>query len=619
MRFSLWVAGAWAAGASVAAAVTCTPPLAHAAEVLELEPVVVTSKRPRFPIQPQRVTVISASEIQRTGAVNLAQLLKHQSGVAVREYGALGSLSTLTMRGALGEGVLVLRDGVKLNSPERGGVDLSNVSLLGVKRVEVLHGAASGLYGSEAVGGVINLVSDDAPANRLEAGIGTWGMRNLTTELGAQLGASRVNVGLRRLLAANDYPYVYRDAVATRQNDAFDATELWVGVERPTEQGSLRVNLGVNRHDKDVPGPVNFPSPQANQLTTSGQGSLRWSHAWLPTLEQTTSLSHHHSELAFSDPQSPFTPESLSRLNSTDLQSQLFWVSDAHEIRVGAGLRFDRMLGSDVGSRERLLSSAFFHELWALTPALTGFANLRLDHHPGFGLEASPRLGLTYQLMEPLRLRASVARAYRAPTFNDLYWPQLGNPDLRPERNEAYELGMDAARGPLMLTGTVFFNRGSDTILWKPGAGGDWTPSNVGRTETRGIEAKASYQLSETLGISGGATWLSAIDASETGVSAGKFLLYRPALVADLGLTYRPFTPLSLFVGWSLMGERFTTAQNTSSLPAHDLLSASLTYAFNERNTLALRGENLANRYYMLQPYYPMPGRTFSISWAIHF
>lgn len=619
MRFSLWAAGAWAAGASVAAAVTCSPPSAHAAEVLELEPVVVTSKRLRFPIQPQRVTVIPASEIQRTGAVNLAQLLKHQSGFAVREYGALGSLSTLTMRGALGEGILVLRDGVKLNSPERGGVDLSNVSLLGVKRVEVLHGAASGLYGSEAVGGVINLVSDDDAAKSLDLGLGSWGMRTLSAELGGRMGETRTTLGLRRVNASNDYPYVYRDVTAARQNDALDGTELWLGLDRPTDGGNLRLNLAFNRQDKGIPGPVNYPSPRANQLTTGAQGSLRWSQWLQPELEQTISLSHHLAELHYTDPLSIHSKESLSLLNSTDLQGQLLWASEAHETRLGAGIRHDRVLGTSVGNRERTLASAFVHEAWFVTPALTGFGNLRLDHHPGFGLEASPRLGLTVQVLEPLRLRASVGRAYRAPTLNDLYWPRLGNPDLRPERMQVYELGVDAQHGPVMLEGTAFYNRGTDTILWQPGAGGDWTPINAGQTETRGIEAKASLLLADNLKLSGGGTWLSAIDASPTGATAGKALLYRPSLVSDLSLSYAPVNALSMTVGWSLMGERFTTAQNTERLPAHDLWSASVTYTLNDRNTLALRGENLADRAYVLQPYYPMPGRTFSASWTLRF
>lgn len=617
MRVFRFAAGALAAGTLAIGAIACLPTVAFAAEVLELDPVVVTSTRPRFSPQPQRATVIPASEIQRSGALNLAQLLKQQSGFAVREYGALGSLATLTMRGALGEGILVMRDGIRLNSPERGGVDLSSVSLLGVKRVEILHGAASGLYGSEAVGGVINLISDDAPANRLEAGIGTWGTGTLSAELGTRMGETRATLGLRRVTAANDYPYVYRGVTAPRQNDALDATELWVGVDRPLEDGHLRLNVGVNRHDKRVPGPVNFPSPQAHQLTSSAQGSLRWNQWLQPALEQTTSLSHHVADLDFADPQSIYTPASRSLVNSTDLQSQLLWLSDAHETRVGAGSRFDRVLGSTVGAHERTWFNAFAHDAWFVTPALTGFANLRLDHLPGFGLEASPRLGATYQLAAPLRLRASLGRAYRAPTLNDLYWPRLGNPNLRPERTDVYELGLDVQEGPFRVENTVFYNRGTDTILWQPGAGGDWTPANAGLTETRGIETKASWRLMDAATLSGGGTWLSAVNAS--GTNAGKALLYRPSVVGDLGLTVRPVAPLTLSVGWSYLGERFTTAQNTESLPAHDLWSASLAYAFNDANTLSVRGENLANRYYVLQPYYPMPGRTFTASWTLRF
>ncbi len=599
--------------------IACLPGIVHAAEVLELEPVVVRATRPTFPTQPQRLSVLQASEIQRSGAVNLAQLLKHQSGLAVREYGAVGSLSTLTMRGALGEGILVLRDGVKLNSPERGGVDLSAVSLLGVKRVEILHGAASGLYGSEAVGGVINLVSDESPSNRLEAGLGTYGFTTLSTEVSALLGESRASLGLRRNTAANDYPYVYRDAVAARTNDALDGTEVWLGVERPVPDGNLRANATFNRQDKGVPGSANFPSPQANQLTTTAQGSVRWNQWVLPALEQTTSLSYHHADLLFSDPQSIYGTRSQSQLNSTDLQSQLLWLTDAHETRVGGGLRLDRVLGTNVGSRERTLASAFVHDTWFVTPALTGFGNLRLDHLPGFGLEASPRLGLAYQLSEPLRLRASLGRAYRAPTLNDLYWPRLGNPDLRPERTEVYEVGLDAQHGPVSVESTAFLNRGADTILWQPGAGGDWSPVNAGRTETKGVEAKASFRLSEQLSLAGSGTWLSAVDASPTGATAGKALLYRPSVLGNLTLTAQPLKALTLVVGWSLTGERFTTAQNTESLPPHDLWSASLAYAFNEQHTLVLRGENLANRYYVLQPYYPMPGRTFTASWSLRF
>lgn len=607
----------------------CAPPMAVAAdpraaappgaEPRMLEPVVVRSTLPVFPEHPQRVTVLTAADIQQSGAINLAQLLKQQPGLVVREYGALGSLATLSMRGSLGEGILILRDGIRLNSPERGGFDLSTISLLGVERVEILHGAASGLYGSEAVGGVIHVISSPTLSNRLEATLGTWGTRTLSAEVGARLGETRTSMAVRRTQATNDYPYVYRNATATRENDHLDGTEVWVGIDRPVASGDLRVTLAFNRQDKGVPGPVNYPSPQANQLTTSAQGSLRWNHAWRPTVEQTTLLSHQVSDLAFSDPDAVYAKSSESLMNATDLQSQLRVLSESHETRLGGGLRLERVLGTYVGARERLWANLQAHDTWFLTPVLSATLDLRLDHLESFGWEASPRLGLTYQVVAPLRLRAALGRAFRAPSLNDLYWPRLGNANLRPERTDVFELGLDAQSGPWSLESTAFFNRGTDTILWQPGLGGDWSPVNAGRTETRGVEAKASYWLNERLSLTGGGTWLSAIDASDSGATAGKALLYRPSLVGDLSATYRPWESLTLQVAWSVVGERFTTAQNTESLPAHDLWSASLSYALTPRNTVVLRGENLANRYYVLQPYYPMPGRTFSLAWMLRF
>lgn len=595
------------------------PSWAHAAEVMELDDVVVRSRRLRFPQQPQPLTRIEKAEIRASGAADLAQLLKGQPGLAIREYGAAGSLATPTMRGALGEGILVLRDGVKLNSPERGGTDLSTISLIGVKRVEILHGAASGLYGSEAVGGVIHLISDDAPHNRLQADVGTWGQRSLATEVAGSLGETRLALGLRRREAQNDYPFTYRGVTAPRANDALAATEVWLGGDRPLARGHVRSHLSLLHREKGLPGPVNFPSPSATQQNLEAQASSRWSQWIRDDVEQTTTLSYRHAELRYADPDSPYAKTSESLLSSTDAQSQLLWAGESHETRVGLGFQYDRVLGSTIGPHERLLGSAFAHETWFVTPALTAHGNLRLDHHPGFGLEASPRLGLTYLVAEAARLRAAVGRAYRAPTLNDLYWPRLGNPALRPERTEVYELGLDAAAGPWSAETSVFFNRGQDTILWQPGAGGDWSPVNAGRTETRGVEVKGQVQPLDQLTLGGGGTWLAALDASTGGTTAGKFLLYRPLFLADLSVTWRPWRPLALFVGWSLTGERFTTAQNTDSLPAHDLWSARLTYTLDARQTLSLRSENLANTYYVLQPYYPMPGRTFAAAWDIRF
>lgn len=595
---------------------------AFAAETVELAPVVVRAARPRFPAQPQGVVILDRERLRASGASTLAQLLKHEASFSIREYGPRGQLATATMRGSLGEGILVLRDGVKLNSPTLGGKDLSTVSLLGVDRVEILSGGASGLYGSEAVGGVINLVSQEAPINRLEAGLGNWGERYVQAETGAGWEDGSVRAGLRRLLADNAYPYEYRKVVSDRANAQFDGLDLSVGARQRWGYDALALDLTYLQHDKGIPGPVNYPSPRASQHDRDLSGTLRWSRDWEDGPRQRTALSHRVNALQALDPLAIAGISSLTRVDTTDLQTQLSWEGAANALTWGLGGTLDTVDGPNFGLKARTSLTTFVHDTWYASDRLTVQGDLRLDHQSTFGLHASPRLGLSYTLAPELRLRTALGQAYRAPTFNDLYWPEsaqsAGNPALRPEVTRTFELGADAQLGKrLSLMATAFLNQGTDTISWQPDAASRWTPRNLGQTETSGLEARALFRPWEILTLEGSGTWLSARDMAPSGATAGKALLYRPALVAHAGVTLHPITPLTLSAGWDYTGLRYTTAANTEFLEPFALFSARLAYAVTEKDTLSIRGENLANNtQYVLQPYYPMPGTTLVASWA---
>lgn len=596
-------------------------PAASAAEVLELQPVLIRSTRPRLADAPQGVTVLGRDALQASGATDLARLLDRVPGFSVRRLGGLGQLSTATLRGALGEGVLVLRDGVKLNSPVSGGVDLSTVSLAGVEEVQILKGAASGLYGSEAVGGVIHLKTARTPRPRVEGGMGSWGERYVQLETGQSLEDAAYTVGLRRTTAVNDYPYFYREEDATRANSALEGLDVAIGAERRWGYDALRLALSLTNQDKGVPGPVNYPSPAARQRDLDLLGSLSWSQWHADGPHQTTSLSLRQNGLAYADPGSLFGASSETRLAGTDLQSQAEWELASHLVTLGGGVSYDALESTNLGPRARTVVSAFGHETWYATPDLSLFGDLRLDHHSSFGLSASPRLGANYRLTERQRLWASVGQAYRSPTFNDLYWPATstaaGNPALRPERTTSAELGTEAYLLPdLLVEGALFASRGADTMMWLPDAQGVWSPENIGQTETRGVELKATYRLGEAWAFEGGGTWLEALDRSVAGAAAGKALLYRPDWLLRSEVTWRPWPPLSLAIAWDYTGRRFTTAQNTETLPPFELWSARIGYDLTAADRLLLWGENLTNTYYQLQPYYPMPGRAFLAAWA---
>lgn len=594
---------------------------ASAGEVVELQPVVVRGARPKLPDAPQGVILLGRDALRSSGAADLGQLLSDQPSFSVRRMGALGQLSTATLRGSLGEGVLVLKDGVKLNSPALGGVDLSTVSLVGIEEVQILKGTASGLFGSEAVGGVINLKTAKTSQNRVEGGLGSWGQRYLQLETGLTQEDAAYTVGVRRTTASNDFPYYYRDAEAVRANSGLDGLDVSMGGQHTWGYDTLRVALSLTNQDKGIPGPVNYPSPQARQHDLDLLGNVSWSQWFQEGPHQTTSLSHRRSAMNYADPQSSYGPLSDTVLDATDLQTKAEWELGPHLVTWGGGVTFDGLASTNLGPRSRTILTTFAHETWNATEALSVFGDLRLDHHSTFGLNASPRLGANYRLTDRHRLWSSIGQAYRAPTFNDLYWPSTsqsaGNPSLQPEHTNGAELGAEAYLVDWFLVeSALFLNQGTNTIMWLPNAQGTWSPQNIGQTESRGVDFKATCRAGETLTLEGGGTWLTAVDRAVSGATAGKTLLYRPDWVLRAAVTYRPFAPLSLGLAWDYTGQRFITAQNTESLPPYALWSAQLGYDVTGKDRLLVKLENLTNTYYQLQPYYPMPGRALLGSWA---
>jgi outer membrane cobalamin receptor len=613
-----------------------------AAEVIEVAPVTVVGQAPPFPAQPQAVTIIDREQLARTDASSLADVLD-RAGFAIKRYGAAGAVAGLTLRGSGADGVLILRDGVRLNDPQNGGVDLSTVPLTGVDRVEILAGGASGLYGADAVGGVINLVTAVRPGTRLEVGGGTFGTGHMTFDLGVAGEDADTGVAFRRGFAQNDFPYLYRDLVSKRANARLDATDVSLRHRRYLGPDTVDATLAYTAQGKGVPGTVNFPSPRASQDDESLLGSVRWVRTppdggAAPTL----SLSHRHSVIDYRDPDFAFgPPRTRNVVETTDLRGKLAlrWTPGSatasastsasesettrgHALEIGAGLTRDALDNTGFGFRQRYVGSVFARDALDAAPGVQVFADGRADLSSQAGPGFSPRAGVAWRFGGGrFRWRGAFGQSYRAPTFNDLYWPTTrdagGNPDLKPETTATYETGLDAyPLDGLKADVTGFYNLGRSTIVWQPGIGGRWTPINLGATETRGIEARATLRMTAFLTATGNHTWLQVFDRSVTGATAGKILPFRPERVTSASLRLELLAGLTLSATWLWVGDRFATAANTETLPAYDLLSADLGWALTAADTLRLSGENLLNTYYILQPGYPMPGRALSLAWA---
>ncbi len=258
----------------------------------------------------------------------------------------------------------------------------------------------------------------------------------------------------------------------------------------------------------------------------------------------------------------------------------------------------------------------FFQEV-SLTPAL------RYDYPSDFTPELSPKVTLTLKHTSwlSLSLISHLTRSYRAPTFNDLYWPKdsfsEGNPNLVPETGINWDAGLSftfPSLGDLTLTGNYFINNMENLILWAPGADGLWRPNNISKTESYGIETATRWKpLGEYVELAFDYMYMVALDKSDSKATYDKDLIYRPRNKFSATLTLR-FGGVEMNALDHYVGKRYTTASNTKSLEAYNVVDANIGYSFwmaGLRFSAKFEVNNLTDLSYFPIEGSPVPGREF--------
>jgi outer membrane cobalamin receptor len=301
------------------------------------------------------------------------------------------------------------------------------------------------------------------------------------------------------------------------------------------------------------------------------------------------------------------------------------WLS----VAAGYALRVDRLTGNALGEAHRRASHGLYAQA-SVEPLAgsreEGFSLLvqpavRWDAFSDFGAAASPKLGLVVAAgRDPrLTLKANAGRSFRAPTFNDLYWPRdyftAGNPALEPERATDLDAGLHlrSSWGPGLQAGFTWFQTDiRDLILWQPGAEGLWQPANVGRAFTRGLETEAwAGPVAGAVRLGWTYTFLRALNRSGVPEEEGRQLPYRPAHL------HRFIVRLEAgdFHGeadYMIMSRRYTTTANTGLLAGFTTMDLSLGYRLSAGPSsveLLLLLRNLGDTRYMMADGYPLPGR----------
>ena len=556
------------------------------------------------------VTVIDRTDIERLQPQSVADLLQGTPGLSIANNGGPGKATSIFLRGTEADHVLVLVDGVKIGSATLGQPSIQNIPVDQVERIEIVRGPFSSLYGSEALGGVIQIFTRRprgafAPSLSLgygsnasfrgAAGVGGtvgngWYAVEATHESTDGINACRGKPSPRGAGCFVDEPDRdgFRDSSVSlkggyRFSDAWDADAQW-----------LR-SWGYNAYDGST-------SNQSDVVQQVAGARVRWRPGRALTLTlsagQSADLSDNYLSGAYAGTFD--THRDLGSLQGDLALGGGLWT-------IGYDWQRDRVDGSTDYTRDRRLNRGVFAQWQQTFGAHSLQASARHDDNQQFSGKTTGSVLWGWEFVRDLRLVASAGSAYKAPTFNELYYPGYGSPTLRPESSRSYELGLRGTPAWGQWSLNAFENRIRDLIAYDASVG---LPGNVERARIRGVEAAASTTLAGWA-LQGTATWLDPRNDSQA--NRDKLLPRRAGhsarLDADRGLG-------AFSVGASVYAaaRRYDDLANTRRLGGYALTDLRLAYALDRAWQMQLSVRNVFDKHYETVAFYNQPGRTAMLS-----
>ena len=579
--------------------------------VTRLPEIVVTGTRipEELSRTPVAATVITRAEIEQKQARTVADLLRDQAGVDVSLTGQPGGNTSIFLRGANAGHTLVIVDGVRVNRPFDNSFNFANLPTDSIERVEILRGPQSTIYGSDAMGGVINIVTK-AGAGKPTGSLLVEGGSNESLRT---RGSFAMKQG--KFSAAADASYL------TMENGRINSDYwTWNVSTRAAYEFSEKFSASVVatwlKSDAGSPGDRTSDDPNDFYRVESKLVGVTFNAQPAPWWDARLILSHNgeHNLFRQPPPNPPFffgdyTAQTLSDRDQVDFQNT-FTIGERHKLL--AGLTYDESAADYADSfgafRAKVTTRSFYGQYeFAPVERLTLTAGGRVDDHSTFGTEPTGKFGARFTTpgTETI-LRANLGTGFRAPSLTDLYFPGAANPALRPEKSTGWDFGAEQPflEGKAKIGTTWFQNEFRNLITFAFPA-----PTNVGRARTRGLENFAQFSPLTNLTLRATYTWLS----TENLVTGAK-LLRRPEQSGSVALNWQALRNVSATTTAKFVGGRLDTDPVTfGAAPNGGYVKWDLGLNWDVSKNLSLHGrvENLLGDRYEEVLGFPSLARTF--------
>ncbi|MGN7102622.1 TonB-dependent receptor domain-containing protein [Ralstonia holmesii] len=610
------------AGAVVPAWAQSNAPAAST-PVGELNPTVVTASRSEQPLSDAlpHTTVISRADIERSQAPDAVTLLRREAGIEIAQNGGPGTNASLFMRGAGSNQTLVLIDGVRVSSATLGATQIDQLMADQIDHIEVVRGNVSALYGSDAIGGVVQIFT--------RSGKGHAPLANAEIEYGAR-NTKRAQAGINGSLGERG-DTSFAVSVSEFKTDGFSAINPLQAKnanpnDNPYTNKSVSAQLS-HRLSADWQAGLTYFQTWGDASYDSGFGSstdiniahnqVRSMSAYLDgkvTQDWKTRLT-----LSQGDDKNVNFKNAVQNGRFNTRTQQASWQNDwafMPEQLLKVGLEHAQTtIDSDAyDAPTRRVDSAYLGYEGTFGPHQLQL-NLRRDRYSDFGSANSYYAGYGFAFNPQWKAVASVSNAFRAPTFNDLYYPNYGNPNAQPEKARSVEGGVEYSGAIGLVRMTVFETDYSNLITSQCDAAFNCIAANVNRARVNGLET--SYR-GAIYGVDVRASFTMQ-NPQDLSATPNQVL---PRRARHFGSVYlgKTFGPFSAGAEWNASGERHDSSFSSNVMGGYGMVNLMGRYQITPDWALSARLENLFNKSYQTAYSYNTPSRGvfFTLSWQQH-
>ncbi len=590
------------------------------------------------------VEIIDEVKIDKISPTSFSDILKIATSIYIRDYGGTpAQLKTISLRGTGSEHTVFLLNGVRISSLQNGVFDLSLLPVDAIERIELIHSNMSSLYGADAIGGVVNVITKRKNEfTEFNIATGSFGTRKFNFNFSGSVKNFNYLASFTRNYGTGNFNYKYKlgndEITLNRKNAHFNISDFYINFSNQ----SISFSTLYFRSTRGIPAPTTKfdPSSTATQFDEDINLSLSITRPFTSSILKANFL-FKNSLLKYTNNDIIIAGSGISSYSHNFLFSgiitYLFKANFDILLVPGLEVSFGTASGNSFERAKRLNTGLFLtaekkFESKAL-PTTRIYTMLRNDRFSDFGNKFIYKLGVNSEIFKnpALNLKFSYGTGFRAPTFNDLYWYGSGNKNLKPETSKSYDFGFvlfsESARKfikEFKFEVSIFNIDITNRIVWLPLEENQnlWKPVNIDEVNSRGIEFSGEIAISRFLKLSGNFSISQSIRKNKRFIddaTQNKQLIYIPRSTGNL-LIDLSFDKIFLSVQTNYVGLRYTTETNDRWLQPFIVIDAVLGFKYQIKSfsgAVKFSIKNLFNENYETIVGYPMPLRNYLVEFSM--